>query len=179
MTDRTKESIDAAKHMPTFDSEQINRAIEKANNDPDFVDYAVGQLGGLRFPTFKQNIIEYSKSRNVAKDVVALFESLNGYMEFRDQYHVAKALQENVTAKKKEFQIRDEKRESPNVKTRSTTTDTSIKEREAVNASEERTDYPEVTPTAMSNFICNRCGKSFQNQQDLIHHQQFESGTVT
>ncbi|HEX7033212.1 MAG TPA: hypothetical protein VF172_09450, partial [Nitrososphaera sp.] len=175
----TKENINAARHTPTLDSEQINRAIEKANSDPDFVDYAVGQLDGLRFPGFKRNIIEYSKSRNVAKDAVALFGSLNGYMEFRDQYHVAKALHENVTAKKMEFQISDEERESPNVKTRSTAVDASTKEREAVNANEERKDYPEVTPTAMSNFIGDRCGKPFQNQQDLIQHQQFESGTVT
>lgn len=180
MTNRSKESVDVAKHTPTFDSEEINRAIEKANKDPDFVDYAVGQLAGLKFPAFKHSIIEYAKSRSVDRDVTALLESLSGYMEYRDQYHVAKALQENVTAKKTEFQISDKKRESPNVRTRLTTADESIKEREAVNANEERKDYPEVTPTAMSNFICDRCGKPFQNQQDLIHHQQFESGsTVT
>ena len=52
----------------------------------------------------------------------------------------------------------------------------SIKEREAVNnKSEERKDYPEVTPTAMSEYICNICGKSFQNNDDLIHHQHFET----
>jgi hypothetical protein len=180
MTDRSKESVDAAKHMPTVDSEQINRAIEKANRDPDFVDYAVGQLGGLRFPAFKQSIVGYARSINAGRDVVALFESLNGYMEFRDQYHLYKALQENVTAKKQEFQISDETRENPNVRTRPTTAGASIKEREAVNEGEERKDYPEVTPTAMSDFVCDRCGKSFQNQQDLIHHRQFESGgTVT
>ena len=180
MTDRAKESVDAAKHMPALDSEQINHAIEKANSDPDFVDYAVGQLGGLRFPAFKNTIVEYAKSINAGRDVVALFESLNGYMEFRDQYHVYKALQENVTSKKKEFQITDETRESPDVRTRPTTADASIKDREAVNESEERKDYPEVTPTAMSNFVCDRCGKHFQNQQDLAQHRQFESGgTVT
>ncbi|MEW6603920.1 MAG: DUF2795 domain-containing protein [Thermoproteota archaeon] len=179
MTDRSKESVDAAKHIPVFDSKEINRAIEKANSDPDFVDYAVGQLGGLRFPAFKNNILGYAKSINVDRDIVALFESLNEYMEFRDQYHVAKALHENVTAKKTEFQISDEKRESLNVRTRPMTADASIKEREAVNLSEERKDYPEVTPTAMSDFVCDRCGKPFQNQQDLIHHRQFESGTVT
>lgn len=176
MTDRTKESVDAAKHMPAFDSERINRAIEKANNDPDFVDYAVGQLGGLRFPAFKNTIIEYAKSINSGRDVVALFESLNGYMEFRDQYHLYKALQENVTSKKQEFQISDETRENPDVRTRQTTANASIKEREAANESEERKDYPEVTPTAMSNFVCDRCGKQFQNQQDLAQHRQFESG---
>jgi hypothetical protein len=157
MTDRSKESVDTAKHQPTIDSEQINRAIEKANKDPDFVNYAVDQLGDLQFPAFKHSIIEYAKNKNVDRDVAALLESLNGYMEFRDQYHVAKALQENVTAKKTEFQISDEKRESPDVRTRPTTADASIKEREAANTSEERKDYPEVTPTAMSNFICGRC----------------------
>jgi hypothetical protein len=47
---------------------------------------------------------------------------------------------------------------------------------EAVNPREERGDYPEVTPTAMSNYVCNRCGKPFQNQHDLVQHQKFESG---
>lgn len=179
MTDKSKESIDAAKHVPTYDSEQINRAIEKANRDPDFIDYTVGQLGRLRFPAFKQSIVDYAKSINADKEVVALFESLNGYMEFRDQYHVYKALQANVTSKKKEFQMSDKTRENPDMRTRPTTADASIKEREAVDEREERKDYPEVTPTAMSNFTCDRCGKHFQNQQDLLHHQQFESGVAT
>jgi hypothetical protein len=39
---------------------------------------------------------------------------------------------------------------------------------------EERKDYPEVTPTAMSLFICKLCGKDFQNQDDLEHHKYFE-----
>jgi hypothetical protein len=174
--DKSKESIDAAKHLPTYDAESINRAIEKASRDPDFVDYAVGQLGGLQFPAFKHKILDYARSINADQDIIALFESLNGYMEFRDQYHVQKALEENVIAKKKEFQISDETRQSPDVRTRQTTADASIKEREAVNKSEERKDYPEVTPTAMSNFVCDKCGKQFQNQQDLARHRQFESG---
>ncbi|MGI0021084.1 MAG: C2H2-type zinc finger protein [Nitrososphaera sp.] len=45
-----------------------------------------------------------------------------------------------------------------------------------MNRNEERGDYPEVTPTAMSNFVCNRCGKPFQNPDDLARHQKFESG---
>ena len=87
--------------MPASDSKRINRAVEKANSDPDFVDYAVGQLAGLQFPEFKRHIIEYSRSINADEDVIALVESLNGYMKFRDQYHVHKALQESVTARKK------------------------------------------------------------------------------
>ncbi|HKZ62176.1 MAG TPA: hypothetical protein VJZ68_07165 [Nitrososphaera sp.] len=43
MTDRSKEGIDAAKYLPASDSKRINRAVEKSNSDPDFVDYAVGR----------------------------------------------------------------------------------------------------------------------------------------
>jgi len=173
-----KETVEAARHAPTHDAESINRAVEKAANDPGFIDYAVGQLKGLRFPAFKDSILDYAKSINADQDVISLLQSLNGYMEFRDEYHVLKSLQENSAAKKKEYQLTDKTRENPDVRTRPTTADRSIKEREAVNESEERKDYPEVTPTAMSDFVCDRCGKQFQNQHDLVQHRQFESGTA-
>ena len=182
MKDRTKETIDAAKHMPAYDATRINRAIERAARDPDFVNHAVAQLAGLTFPAFKHNILDHIKKINVDKgaegeDVVALFESLNGYIPFRDQHHLQKAFEENIPAKKKDYQITDNKRESPDVRVRETYADASIKDREAVNEREERKDYPEVSPTAMTNFICDTCHKQFQNQQDLIQHKQFESGT--
>ncbi len=182
MEDRTKETIDAAKHMPAYDATRINRAIERAARDPDFVNHAVAQLAGLTFPAFKHNILDHIRKINVDKveeggDVIALFESLSGYIQFRDQYHVQKAFEENIPAKKKDYQITDNKRESPDVRVRDTYADASIKDREAVSDSEERKDYPEVSPTAMTNFICDTCHKQFQNQQDLIQHKQFESGT--
>ncbi len=182
MEDRTKETIDAAKHMPAYDATRINRAIERVARDPDFVYHAVAQLAGLTFPAFKHNILDHIRKINVDKveeggDVIALFESLDGYIQFRDQYHVQKAFEENIPAKKKDYQITDNKRESPDVRVRDTYADASIKDREAVNEREERKDYPEVSPTAMTNFICDTCHKQFQNQQDLIQHKQFESGT--
>ncbi|MDQ3872198.1 MAG: hypothetical protein M3258_01125 [Thermoproteota archaeon] len=176
MKDNSKDSIDAAKHMPEYDASRINRAIEKASRDPNFVSQAVAKLAEFKFPAFKRNIIDYIKSINVDEDVVSLFESLNGYIQFRDQYHVQKALEENVPAKKKDYQITDKTREGPHARIRQTTADASIKHRETGNDREERKDYPEVTPTSMSNFVCDRCGKNFQNQQDLVHHKQFESG---
>jgi hypothetical protein len=179
MKDKSKESIDAAKHVPTHDAARSNRATEKAASNPDFVNHAVAQLAGSAFPAFKHNIIDYVKSIDAdeKEDVIALFESLNGYTQYRDQYHVQKALEENIPAKKKDYQISDKTREGQDVRIRQTTADASIKDREAVNEREERKDYPEVTPTAMSNYVCNTCGKEFQNQQDLIQHKQFESGT--
>lgn len=179
MTDRSKESIDAAKHTPTHDATRTNRAVEKAARNPEFVNRALAQLAGLRFPAFKNNIIDHVKSINThdEEDVVSLFESLDGYIQYRDEYHVQKAFEENIPAKKRDYEITDNTRESPDVRVRQTSADSSIKDREAVNESEERKDYPEVTPTAMSNFTCDKCGKEFQNQQDLVHHREFESGT--
>jgi predicted HNH restriction endonuclease len=179
MKDTSKESIDAAKHMPSHNGTRINLAIEKAARNPDFVNRALAQLAGLRFPAFKNNIVDHVKSTNMdnEEDIIALFESLNGYIEYRDEYHVQKAIEENVPAKKKDYQITDNTRESPDVRIRQTGADGSIKDREAVSEREERKDYPEVTPTAMSNFVCDKCGKQFQNQQDLLHHKEFESGT--
>jgi C2H2-type zinc finger len=182
MEDRTKETIDAAKHMPAYDATRINRAIERAARDSDFVTHAVAQLAGLTFPAFKNNILDHIRKINVDKGeegegVIALFESLDGYIQFRDQYHVQKAFEENIPAKKKDYQITNNKRESPDVRVRDTYADASIKDREAVSEGEERKDYPEVSPTAMTNFICDICHKQFQNQQDLIQHRQFESGT--
>src|SRR5918998_177206 len=179
MKDRSKESIDAAKHTPTHDATGINRAVEKAARNPEFVNRALAQLAGIRFPAFKNNIIDHVKSINThdEEDIVSLFESLDGYIQYRDEYHVRKAFEENIPAKKKDYQITDNKRESPDVRVRDTYADASIKDREAVSEREERKDYPEVSPTAMTNFICDTCHKQFQNQQDLIQHKQFESGT--
>ena len=181
MKDRSKESIDAAKHVSTHDATRTNRAVEKAAKDSEFVNRALAQLAGLRFPAFKNNIIDHVKSINIhdeEEDIVSLFESLDGYIQFRDPYHVQKAFEENIPAKKRDYEMTDKTREGPDVRTRQSNADASIKDREAVNEREERKDYPEVTPTAMSNFICDKCGKEFQNQQDLVHHREFESGTA-
>jgi hypothetical protein len=181
MKDKAKDSIDAAKHMPTYDTKRINRVVERAASSPDFVSHAVAKLAGLAFPAFKHNIIDHVRSINTdddeeQDDIVVLFESLNGYIQFRDPYHVQKAIEENIPSKKKDYQISDNTRESPDVRIRQTDAGANIKDREAISEKEERKDYPEVTPTAMSNFVCENCGKEFQNQQDLVHHRQFESG---
>ena len=141
MKDSTKESIDAAKHLPAYDSTRINRAVERAATDPDFVNHAVAQLAGLSFPAFKHNILDHIRSINTSQerkkekeeDVLALFESLDGYIQFRDQYHVQKAFEENNPIKKRDYQITDPKRESPDVRVRQTNAKANIKDREAVN----------------------------------------------
>ena len=172
---KREDNIRSANHKSTYNTNSINRALERAIRNDKFVSNAIKLLNGMQFPAFKNNIIDYIRSiAAIDKDVISLFESLDGYIKFKDPYHVQKAIEENIPAKKKEYQITDKTRERPVVRTRNTSTDKTIKEREAVNPNEERKDYPEVTPTAMSDFICAVCGKSFQNQDDLVHHTKFE-----
>ena len=43
-----------------------------------------------------------------------------------------------------------------------------------VNPTHKRKDYPEVAATAIKEYVCELCGKTFQTPYDLTHHQQFE-----
>ena len=173
-------------HKPAHNSDSINRALERAISDEQFLNSAIKLLlkdddrRRMQFPAFKKNILDHVRGITKDTDIISLFESLDGYIKFKDAYHVQKALEENIPAKKTAHQITDKTREHPNARTRNNTDSSrssTIKERgEAVNnKSEERKDYPEVTPTAMSEYICNICGKSFQTRDDLVHHQHFET----
>jgi hypothetical protein len=174
--DNSKTNVSSSKHDPTYDTNIINKAVEKGSRDANFLNYAVSLLAKMQFPAFKNNILEYINKATTDTNVIALFESLDGYIKFRNVYHVQKALEENNPEKKQTYQISSETREGPNTRTRDVTIDSSTRERESTNANEERKDYPEVTPSAMTNFICDTCGKPFQNQNDLVIHQRFERG---
>lgn len=176
--DNSKTNVSSIKHESTYDTNIINKAVEKGSRDANFLSYAASLLAKMQFPAFKNNILEYINKVTTDTNVIALFESLDGYIKFRDVYHVQKALEENNPEKKQTYQISSETRESPITRTRDVTIDSSTRERESTNANEERKDYPEVTPSAMTNFICDRCGKPFQNQNDLVIHQRFEKGEV-
>jgi hypothetical protein len=172
--DETKGNIDSARHSHTYDTSSINQAIDKASKDPSFITNSIQLIKEMHFPAYKKDIVNYVRNASSDSYVIALFESLDGYIEFKDLYQVQKAIEQNNSEKKKTHQITDKTRQSPEVLTRDRTIDKSIKDAQAVNKGEERKDYPEVTPTAMSNFICNTCGKAFQNQNELLQHQHFE-----
>jgi hypothetical protein len=176
--DNSKTNVSSSKHDPTYDTNIINKAVEKGSRDANFLNYAVSLLAKMQFPAFKNNILDYINKATTDTNVIALFESLDGYIKFRNVYHVQKALEENNPEKKQTYQISSETREGPITRTRDVTIDSSTRERESTNANEERKDYPEVTPSAMTNFICDTCGKPFQNQNDLVIHQRFERGEV-
>jgi hypothetical protein len=174
VNDTQKDTIESVQHSSVYNTDALNSAIEKANRDPNFIIKSVQILNKMEFPSYKDNILSYVKRSTNNSEVLSLFESLDGYIEYKDQYHVLKALEENSSGKKITNQISESTRLHPEVRTRSKTADQRIKDSEAVKKSEERGDYPEVPPSAMSNFVCDKCGKIFQNQNDLLQHERFE-----
>lgn len=106
--DRSKSGISEVRHKPTHDSESLNLAVDRAINDENFLNSSINLLSDLIFPAFKNNIINHIKKTTKDPDVISLFESLDGYIQFRDQYHVQKALEVNDPKKKVENQITDE-----------------------------------------------------------------------
>ncbi len=73
--DISKDSVAAVKHRPTFDSESLNRAMERAISDENFLNKSINLLGGLKFPAFKGNIINHVKKNANDPEVVSLFKT--------------------------------------------------------------------------------------------------------
>lgn len=174
------DNIRAVRHSPEFDTDSINRAVESASKNDAFIQKAINLTKNLSFPALKRDIISFVKSNSTSDDaqVLALFESLDGYIEYKDSYHLRKALEENNSEKKKTNQITSPAREQPTEPSR-TASDNQVASKNKSRVREERNDFPQVSPSAMSNFICNNCGKQFQNQNDLIQHQKFEGSKIT
>jgi hypothetical protein len=106
-------------------------------------------------------IMDFLKKSSSNDELLSLFETLNGTIVYRDQYHVKKAIEQNNSQAKQDNQITDEARTNLEV--------------EKVNSTRKRKDYPQVPATATKEYICDLCGKSYQSRDDLIHHQEFES----
>ena len=168
--------IRTSRHKPMFDTASINRAVERVIKDAKFLNNALEGIKLMKIPAYKNDILRYLKNITNDEDTISLFQSLDGYIQYNDLYHIRKSIEQNNPEKKLENQISNQKRQEPDVRMRETRSNKSIKEREAVNLDEERTDYPEVTPTPMSVLTYSMCGKHFQNQDDLVHHRRFEGG---
>lgn len=152
--------VRSVKHLSKVNTKSINKAVEKASKDRDFISNSVKRLDGLRFPAYKYQLIEFLNKNYVKNEILALYESLNGTILYRDQYHIKKAFEQNNPEAKQENQITDETRTNLRVK--------------KVNPTHKRKDYPEVPATAPKDYVCALCGKSFLRRDDLIHHEEFE-----
>jgi hypothetical protein len=97
--------IESDRHIPTIDSDSVNRAVERSSRDKNFISNAVQQLRGLKFPAYGSQIIDYLRKNSADDEVLALYLSLNDTMLYRDQYHVTKAFEQNNLSTKQENQI--------------------------------------------------------------------------
>jgi hypothetical protein len=80
--------VRSEKHSHEFDTNAINRAIEKASKDHRFINTAINLIREMRFPAYKNDLINQAKhaaasSTSADPDIVALFESLDGYIQYR------------------------------------------------------------------------------------------------
>jgi hypothetical protein len=100
--------IGVVRHKPKYDSGSLNRAVQRAVNDENFLSSSIKLLEGLKFPSLKSGIVDYVTKTTKDSDVISLFESLDGYIEFKDRHHVQKALEVNDPQKKAENQTTDE-----------------------------------------------------------------------
>ena len=53
--------IKSERHIPSVDSKAINKAVERASRDRNFISHSVDQLNGLKFPAYKQQIMDFLK----------------------------------------------------------------------------------------------------------------------
>jgi hypothetical protein len=83
--DATKDGIDCVKHSHTFDTNSINRVIENASRDSSFITKSVQLLRGIKFPVYNE-IMNYTRSITNDPEIITLFESIDGFIEYKDQY---------------------------------------------------------------------------------------------
>jgi hypothetical protein len=152
--------IYSARHNSKVNSGLINKGIEKASKDRNFLSETIDQLRGLKFPAYKKDMIEFMRQTSAAEKNMSLVRSLTDSKSYHSLYQVKKALEQNNPEAKQDNQISDQTRKNLTVP--------------KVNSSHRRKDYPEVPATATKDYICNLCGKSFLTRDDLVHHQEFE-----
>jgi hypothetical protein len=152
--------IEAVRHNAEDNQESLHNAVNKASKDSTFISQVVEQLGTLKFPAYKHQILSFIQSRSSDDNVIGLLNSLNDTVLFRDKYDVKQGLQQENSESKQQYQISDNTRKNLEV--------------QHPDQTQKRKDYPETPATAMKNYICDFCGKDFQSKDQLIKHQEFE-----
>ena len=100
--DNLRGNVRSDRHTPSYDTNSINRVIERASKEDNFISNAVSSIKEMGFPAYKKDIVDYAtRNVNADSDMLALFESLDGYIEYRNLYHDKKALEENNSKRKR------------------------------------------------------------------------------
>jgi hypothetical protein len=153
-------SIHSAKNEAERDAVSVHAAVNEASINRNFIDRSLQRIEGLHFPVYKYQILEYAKGHSIDSKTVALFESLNGTMQYHDQYHLKKSLEQENSAEKQDYHISDKTRQDLQVQN--------------VDRRQKRKDHRERPASTMKNYICNFCGKELQSGDKLKDHQEFE-----
>ena len=88
-SDYKNTTIRLSRHKPAYNAPSLNRAVERAIKDEKFLRDALETIKPIKFPTYKREIVNYLKTTNQEKDkdILSLFESLDGYIQYNDLYH--------------------------------------------------------------------------------------------
>ena len=82
-----------------LDSDLLNQSVEKAINDPKFLTSSLSLLEDMRFPTYKDKIINHVKKISNDENIIALFNTLSGSLEYKDITHIKNIIQSNIQQK--------------------------------------------------------------------------------
>jgi len=147
-------------HKPEPDHKSLHKAVNRTSKDANFISKVVEQLETLKFPAYKSQILNFIQNKFSDNDDIGLLKSLNDTVLFRSKYDVKQGLEQENSKSKQQHQISDTTRKHLEVQRSEQT--------------QKRNDYPETPATAMTNYICDLCGKEFQSKDQLTKHQVFE-----
>lgn len=148
-------------HDSQIDSHLLNKAIEKAINDKEFINSSLDLIKDLEFPTYKYKIINYIQKKTKDTTIIALFYTLSDSLELKDISHIKNIIETNIPAKNSAHNTKNP--DKLNVNPISTKQKLSnLKEKDPISSD------------SMKEYICNKCGKPFFTREDLRIHQDFE-----
>ena len=148
-------------HHSQFDSNLLNKAIEKAINDKNFIISSLDLIKDMEFPTYKDKIINHIQKSTNDITKIALFYTLSDSLEFKDISHIKKVIETNVPAKNSAHNTKNPDKLNVNP----------ISTKQKLSNLEEKDP---ISSDSMREYICNKCGKPFFTREDLRIHQDFE-----
>ena len=160
-TSEDANKIYASHHTSEFDSNLLNKAMEKAINNKDFLNSSLNLIKDINFPTFKTKIINAVKNSTNDLTTIALFYTLSDTLEYRDITQIKNILESNIPAKNSAHNTKTPDKLNVNPLS-SPQKMSNVKEKDPLSSD------------SMREYTCNKCGKPFFTREDLRIHQEFE-----